>query len=300
MGLNGMLKDMIIIINNNVVYELKNGKGYFKLYNKKGKLFFEEEYLNGEENGKVKIYNYNEKLMFEGDYLNGFKNGKGKQYSYDGYLEFEGEYFYGKMWNGKGYDQLNNIAFELHNGKGYIKEYFSKGKLSFECEYLNGERNGKGKEYHYSNEILEFEGEYLNGKRNGNGKEYNKDGLLEFEGEYLYGHKLRGRAYINNKLEYEGEYLYDKKWNGKGYDENGNIVYELKNGNGKVKEYDNYFKTLKFEGEYLNGLKNGIGKEYNKNGKTMFEGEYKNGLKWSGKGYDKKNNIVYELKNGKG
>ena len=31
-----------------------------------------------------------------------------------------------------------------------------------------------------------------------------------------------------------------KKWNGKGYDENGNVIYELINGNGKVKEYNEY------------------------------------------------------------
>ena len=40
----------------------------------------------------------------------------------------------------------------------------------FEGEYLNGERNGKGKEYDYDNGKLEFEGEYLNGERNGKGK----------------------------------------------------------------------------------------------------------------------------------
>ena len=36
---------------------------------------------------------------------------------------------------------------------------------------------------------------------------------------------------------------------------------------------------LIFEGEYLNGLKNGKGKEYDWNGKIKFEGEYLNGLK---------------------
>ena len=41
----------------------------------------------------------------------------------------------------------------------------------FEGEYLNGERNGKGKEYNIFGK-LEFEGEYLNGERNGKGKEY--------------------------------------------------------------------------------------------------------------------------------
>ena len=35
-----------------------------------------------------------------------------------------------------------------------------------------------------------FEGEYLNGKRNGKGKEYDYNGKLEFEGEYLNGNKI--------------------------------------------------------------------------------------------------------------
>ena len=62
-----------------------------------------------------------------------------------------------------------------------------------------------------------------------------------------------------------------KKWNGKGYDENGNIIYELKNGCGVVKEFkDN--SILIFEGEYLNGKRNGKGKEYNDKGELIFEG----------------------------
>ena len=56
---------------------------------------------------------------------------------------------------------------------------------------------------------------------------------------------------MNNKLKYEGEYLYDKKWSGKGYDDNGNIIYELNNGNGTIEEYEN--GKLIFKGELLNG-----------------------------------------------
>ena len=80
-------------------------------------------------------------------------------------------------------------------------------------------------------------------------------------------------------MEYEGEYKYNKKWNGKGYDQNGIIIYELINGNGKVKEYyDN--GIIKFEGEYLNGKRNWKGKEYDKyNGRLIFEGEYLNDKK---------------------
>ena len=132
-----------------------------------------------------------------------------------------------------------------------IKQKWSK-------EYINGQKNGKGKEYHY-NGNLKFEGEYSNGKRKGKGKEFNYNRELVFEGEYLYDQKIKGKYYINEKLEYEGEYLYNQKWNGKGYDEYRNIIYELINGNGKVKEY-NYKGELIFEGEYLNGKRNGKGK----------------------------------------
>ena len=74
------------------------------------------------------------------------------------------------------------------------------------------------------------------------------------------------------KLEFEGEYLNGKLCNGKGYNSNGDLVYEIKNGNGNIIEYS-YNDKLKFEGEYLNGERNGKGKEYNYDGKLKFEGE---------------------------
>ena len=78
------------------------------------------------------------------------------------------------------------------NRKG--KEYcLTNNELIFEGEYLNGKRNGKGKEYFYDGKLL-FEGEYLNGKRNGKGKEYNIfSGNLVYEGEYLNG-KRNGKG----------------------------------------------------------------------------------------------------------
>ena len=40
------------------------------------------------------------------------------------------------------------IIYEFNEGKGLKKQFdYCKGKLIFEGEYLNGERNGKGKEY---------------------------------------------------------------------------------------------------------------------------------------------------------
>ena len=46
-----------------------------------------------------------------------------------------------------------------------------------------------------------------------------------------------------------------------------------------LKNYD----IMIFEGEYLNGRKNGKKKEYYDNGKIKFEGEYLNGVR-NGKG----------------
>ena len=88
--------------------------------------------------------------------------GKGKEYSYDGNLIFKGEYKNDKKWNGKGYNSLNNIIYELKEGKGLIKEYDYNGKLTFEGVYKYGRRNGILKEY--ANGKLRFDGEYLNEK----------------------------------------------------------------------------------------------------------------------------------------
>ena len=153
-----------------------------------------------------------------------------------GKLKFEGEYLNGKKWDGKGYDDKENIIYELKNGAGYMKEYDNDtGKLIFEGEYLKGEKNGKGKEYE------------------------------------------------NNELKFEGEYLNGKKWNGKGYDDNNNVIYELKNGAGYMKEYDEDTGTLIYEVEYLNGELNGKFKRYDYYlGKLEFECEYLNG-KMNGK-----------------
>ena len=99
----------------------------------------------------------------------------------------------------------------------------------------------------------------------------------------LYSFKLNGNEYVNGKLEYEGDYLYNKKCNGRGYNENDEIIYILKNGNGKVREYDDSGNLI-FDGEYLNGKKSGKGKEYKSNGVLLFYGEYLDGQRWNGIG----------------
>ena len=263
--------------NGQTIYTLNNMNGHGREYDDfYDKISFEGEYLNGRRNGKGKEYDNGQpqQLIFEGEYLNGKRNGKGKEYI-SGILIFEGEYLDGKKWNGKGYDFSQNLVYELKNGKGYIKKYSYNGTINHEGEYLYGTLNGIGKEYDNGGNLIS-EGEYIDGKRNGKGNAY-YNGKLYFESECYNNFELKGKFYVKGKLEYEGEFLYGRKWNGKGYDEKGNVIYELKNGNGKVREYDNAGNLL-FEGEYSNGRRNGKGKEYSR-GKLIFEGEYLNGHK---------------------
>jgi len=77
------------------------------------------------------------------------------------------------------------------------------------------------------------------------------------------------------------------------YNNEGNLDFELKNGScAKYKEY-NQNGELEFEGEYLNGVRNGKGKEYNYKGEIEYEGEFLNG-KRHGKG--KEYNYYYYRK----
>ena len=320
-------KDGKMIYEGEYINGKRHGKGIEFFFNNYYPFNFEGNYLNGKrwngfqyginikterkceiKNGKGFIkefhhYEHCSDIYIECEYKNGVKYGKAKERYYhlcfqDGYeIIFEGEYLNGKRWNGFAYDYLNVNHYELKNGKGYIVDINNEG--FYEGEFVNGEKNGKGKEYYiylYSKEIL-YQGEYLNDKRHGKGKEFYRNRNLKFEGFYKYGFKEEGKEYYqNSKLLFIGKYKYGVKWDGEGYDEKGNIIYKISNGKGFIKEYkfneDNYPNNfyLVYEGEHLYGEKHGKGKEYNKNGEIIFEGEYHKDEKWNGKG-----NLFYYL-----
>ena len=236
---------------------------------------FSGRYIVSESKEKIKEYNsYNQKLIYEGEYLNGERSGSGNEYHNNNKIKYSGEYLHGKR-----------------NGKG--KEFFYNRKLLFEGEYLRGKKwNGIG--YNVDGTISY---EIKNG--NGNITEFIDNGSKKFEGEYLNGQRNgQGKEYFTDyetKIRFEGEYFQGKRWIGKGYDRKGNIIYELKNGKGYIKEYHNYNNVISFEGEFYNGERNGKGKDYYTDGKLKFEGEFEGGLK-KGKGveYDSNGELIYE------
>ena len=163
-----------------------------------------------------------------------------------------------KSWNGKGYDIKGNSINELKNGQGYVKEYEYE-KLVFEDEYLNGERNGKGKEHHQFGGLL-FEDEYLNWKRHGKGKEFDYfSGQLKFEGQYIYGYRIRGKEYFNDtnneqKSKYEYDFLNEQNWYQKAKEYGWNsLIYGNKFFN--KNNYNIKTNIIIFEGECLNYLR---------------------------------------------
>ena len=176
--------------------------------------------MNGKRNGNGKEY-INNNIIFEGEYINGYKK-KGKEYfseyeisSENIFLEFEGEYLLGKKYDGKGYDKNGFLLYELEKGYGNVREY-KDGYLKFEGKYLNGEKNGKGKEYERYNfkHFLMFEGEYLNGFRHGRGKEYYLwPNVIKFDGKYSKGKRLKGKEYDEyGGLIFEGEYINEERY----------------------------------------------------------------------------------------
>jgi hypothetical protein len=115
-------------------------------------------------------------------------------------------------------DDINNENIKLYkgntikgtnikNGNG-IELFFNNILLSkFEGEYLNGERNGKGK---YYDDYEEYIGVFLNDEINGNIQIFRNFGnkpYLLFDGEYSKGKKIKGKEYDKDgHLLFNGKY----------------------------------------------------------------------------------------------
>ena len=117
------------------------------------------------------------------------------------------------IWSKKWYFSI------IKDGKGFLKEYYGDDSLKFEGSYLNGERNGYGKEYYFGKLI--YEGEFLNGERNGKGKECDLEGNLIYEGEFIKGERKDDIFNIPKK---ELEYDINGNIIKKGYDEYGSLI----------------------------------------------------------------------------
>ena len=316
---------------NNILFiegEFKNGIKSWKEYDEFQNLIFEGIYENEYEyKGKEYI---NEKLKFEGKFKNG-KRISGKEYNNEGNEVFNGTYKDGKRWNGK----LKVYRLIGNNFKLIFDGELKKGKkwnglsssLGFEGVYKNGKKwNGKGKEQIRKSNMI-FQGEFLDGMYyngnfytyNGSGKmknlignlvkgsgnnikKYNYGGNLIFEGDFIGGKYIYGKEYNNlGEIIYEGKYKNGKKYEGIYKIKMHNHIYTYYILNSKVSnKFIDLNKEIIYEGEYNEGLKEGKGKEFNKNGNILFEGDFLNGYRYNGKEFDDDGKLLFEGKYKKG
>ena len=295
------------------IYFIKKGE-------KKKILLFKGEYKKRGINGKGKEYDTNGNLIYKGIYKNGRWHGKGTQYTYFYCYKsyFKGEFENGKIKRGKEFQSDKLIyegEFKDEKRHGFGKCYYYEGypgsnklQCDFDYGYFEGEFNYDFEymgimKFFYPDGKIGYISKYNDGDDYQEIKEFYYNGKLKFEGEYIYG-KYFGKEYDQNgKILFEGQYNWTKKrWNGKGieYDWNGDIIFEGEyrdgkrwNGKGKETFFNTYSnkKELEFEGEYINGIGEGIYKKYNEEGKIILEYIEKEN---KGIEYDYKGNKMFE------
>ena len=133
------------------------------------------------------------------------------------FLFFDGEYSKGFKIKGKEYNEDGHLLF---NGR-YVHNLWWEGEIELY-------------DFH-KNKI--FEGKLVNGKIYGKGK------------EFYFFYTAEGKL----RIKFEGDYLNGKRWNGTGYNLIGKKDFEIKDGNGMIKEYHYIKGNIKFECEYSKG-----------------------------------------------
>ncbi|CAG7650018.1 stalk domain-containing protein [Paenibacillus allorhizosphaerae] len=211
-----------------------------------------------------------------------------------------------------------------------IKDAF---RDAFEGEYQSGKQTGYGKLYDDQNRVI-YQGELVDGKRNGLGNAFDK-GMLVFEGyweddretgigrRYTYNTgmtaaSLAGRSeatveegrYQDGRLaEKLGRYIYSGSFAGgmpNGYGTMTLMHDYVHNDGPKSLTRSNETGWIEYEGDFVNALREGKGKLFEKN-KLVYEGDFVKGRREGiGKAYHLSSNTVYEgafqsdLKNGYG
>ena len=270
-------------------------------------------FVDGIANGPCTLYDEEGSIFFEGCFVNGYREGRGKEYDENGNVMFEGFYEQGKRMNivelkeMKGYwkemNEKNEVMSicqkdEEGNNDG-ICYFYSNGEIDRISEWKNGEEisdSGHCRIYDEPNKVF-FEGHFVNGKREGRGKEYNEEGEVIFDGFYKHGEKLNivemkeMKGYwkeMNDGNEVISICQKDDECRNDGicyFYSNGEIdrISEWKSGkeisdSGHCRIYDEPHHVF-FEGYFVNGKREGRGKEYNEEGEVAFDGFYKEGKK---------------------
>tara|TARA_R110001592_G_scaffold363109_2_gene680368 strand:- start:37542 stop:38522 length:981 start_codon:yes stop_codon:yes gene_type:complete len=189
----------------------------------------------------AKFFNEAGIIMAEGKYVNEKKDSLWRFYK-SGDLSLTEEYDNGVL-NGKSISFFDNgrpsiISFFTEGKKDSVElEFTKKGKIAKEISYKNGMKNGLFTIYYYDGK-KELEGEYFNNEYVGELKSYNPDGSLRMVMVYENGVE-KNKRFVNSV----NDYYYD---------------------DGVMERTETY----------VNGVKDGLVKEWYPNYEWIFEEEY--------------------------
>jgi uncharacterized protein len=248
------------IVKSEITYRADLRNGYYKEYDREGKLLKVEKYVNDElirDAREVALYEIrydyypDGSVKVMGSYRDSVAMGIRKEFNPDGsisksYILYDG-YVVGE-----------GLLDARNKRQGPWKEFYESGKLLAEGSYKDDIRIGEWK-FYFSNGQLEQTGTYLaDGKADGLWKWYYSDGKLRREETYAQG------------IETGRMTEYDESG---GVMVSGSYTHGLREGLWKLKvnEYNE-------EGEYMNDVKEGFWKSYFSNGIPHSEGNYVDGL----------------------
>ncbi|KAL4500615.1 hypothetical protein ABPG72_003039 [Tetrahymena utriculariae] len=156
------------------------------------------------------------------------------------------------------------------------------GKRKYSGQFLNGKRDGKGREEDKTNHTL-YEGYFQDDMYHGEGILYQEQTKCYFKGIFEKNQKKAGIEIFPNGDVYEGQYK-DDKFHGKGYLRNGDLFYFIDDGKSvqQGKDQNKVQSTYSYEGTFQNGKKDGFGTERYIKG-AVYVGEFRNNQK-HGKG----------------
>jgi len=194
------------------------------------------------------------------------------------------------------------IDFNISNLKDGTISYVNRTTLkSYQGQIKNKLRHGHGI---FITPDVTYIGKWENDKPHGEGmfKLINQinltdDEFIEFNGLWNNGEKIKGTEKYKNGLSYVGEFKNNMKHgNGKLYDKNYRLISDCVWENGK--QLDNKIivynenGSIKYEGEMINGKKNGIGISYEL--LNNYDGEWRDDVFIKGKIFNKDNILIYD------